>query len=253
MSAWFSSLRCAFAFLTRLPVGDANFDGCDVGRSTAWFPFVGLVVAVLELLVLTLAQRWLGDVAATVLAGAAMALLTCAFHLDALADMADGFGGGHDRASVLRIMRDHVIGAYGAVALMLALGLRISFIVGLAELDRVGPWLICAAAVGRWASAWTGWRRPYARREGAGLGSAVTDHVGPVQVAIASSIAALICWVCVGWWAALIAGLALLICARLGRMCMRKIGGVTGDTLGATTMLVELGVLGLGLALELAR
>lgn len=253
MSATFASLRCAFAFLTRLPVGDANFDGREVGRSTAWFPLVGLVLALLELLVLTLAQRWLGEFAATVLAAVAMALLTGAFHLDALADMADGFGGGHDRASVLRIMRDHVIGAYGAVALVLGLGLRVSFIVGLAELDRVGPWLICAAAVGRWASAWTGWRRPYARREGAGLGSAITDHVGPVQVAIATGLAALICLVFLGWRVALVAPLALLICAGLGRMCMRKIGGVTGDTLGAVTMLVELGVLGLGLGLELAR
>lgn len=256
------SLRCALAFLTRLPVGEANFDGRDVGRSTAYFPVVGVLLALLELAVLALALPRLGAMAAAVLACAAMARLTGAFHLDAIADMADGFGGGLTRERVLEIMRDHVIGAYGAVTLVLALGLRVAALAGLAGagLGILGAWLIAAGAWSRCASAWMGWALPYARASGQHgqkrLGAAVTDHVGRREVVVATSLAAalsLAAFACsLDAWVlplALTLGVSLVTVTAMARLCLRRIGGVTGDTLGATTQAVELAVLTLGLAL----
>ncbi|MEM7152718.1 MAG: adenosylcobinamide-GDP ribazoletransferase [Myxococcota bacterium] len=243
------SLRCAFAFLTRLPVGNAAFDGRDVGRALGWFPVVGLVVGLIQWMVL-LATAALPPWVSATLAAVVMALVTGAFHLDALADMADGFGGGHTRADVLRIMRDHVIGAYGGVALILGLSLRIAVVASLIACGRAGVWVCVAAAVAKWSSALLGWRLPYARRETTGVGSAVTDHMGWPELLQATTAAVLIAMLALGWKGALPLVVTLVVAVGMGRWCMRRIGGVTGDTLGATTELCELAILTVGLLVE---
>lgn len=243
------SLRCAFAFLTRLPVGDAAFDGRDVGRALGWFPVVGLTVGLIQWGVLLLTSALPPWVSAT-LATVVMALVTGAFHLDALADMADGFGGGHTRADVLRIMRDHVIGAYGGVALILGLSLRIGVVASLVTLGHAGAWVCAAAAVAKWSSALLGWRLPYARRESSGVGSAVTDHMGWPELLQSTTAAVLIAAIVLGWYGGLAVLTTLVVTVIMGRWCMRRIGGVTGDTLGATTELSELAILTLGLLVE---
>lgn len=238
-------LRCAIAFLTRIPVGDAAFDGRDVGRATAWFPLVGLGVGAVQWCVITALGPSAPPLVAAVLAAIATALVTGAFHLDALADMADGFGGGRDRAHVLEIMRDHVIGAYGGTALVLALALRVVATATLVEADAAAPWLLAAPALAKWSTPALGSRLPYARREG-GLGAAITDHVGPPQLLGASAVTLLLALVLLGGHAFVALGIVGLVTAFMGRLCLRRIGGVTGDTLGAAAEVGELALLVLG-------
>jgi cobalamin 5'-phosphate synthase/cobalamin synthase len=232
-------LFAAVAFLTRLPVPSRPaFDGADVGRATLLFPLVGaLLGGVLALLAAALGPR-LPPLVAALLVIALSALLTGALHLDGLADMADGFGGGHGRDDVLRIMRDHAIGAYGAVALVLVIGVKAAALAALiARGDALGP-LVVGPALGRWASVPLARFLPHAREEG-GIGSALTLHVGSVELGGATLLAGALALALGGvrglvFWAGVAA--ATLV---NGIVCRRRIGGITGDTMGANTEVCE--------------
>ena len=134
--------RLAFMLLTRLPMGQMA-EAPPLAASVWAYSVVGAMVGALAGLVFSFAA-WAGlpPVTAGLLAIGAGVLLTGAMHEDGLADLADGFGGGHTRERKLEIMRDSRIGSYGVVALVLALGLR-------AEL-----WPPC-----RWRAWWGRWRR----------------------------------------------------------------------------------------------
>jgi cobalamin 5'-phosphate synthase/cobalamin synthase len=169
-------------------------------------------------------------------------VLTGALHLDGLADMADGFGGGRTRDDVLRIMRDHQIGTYGAIALIMTLLLQISAIASLIERDAAARFLVVAPAASRWAMVLLGRRLPYARPE-PGLGRALTDHVRDREV-WGSTVLVLVIATVVARWSGLVSlALTLPLTAGLGFVCWRRIGGVTGDTFGATAVLCETVVL----------
>jgi adenosylcobinamide-GDP ribazoletransferase len=221
-------LLAAFAFLTRLPIPLA-FDDADVGRATLWFPAVG---ALLGLCAAGIARTPLPPLVTAVLVVAFGALATGALHLDGLADSADGFGGGRTRDDVLRIMKDHAIGAYGAVALILILLLKIACI---PQLDWRA--LVLAPMLARWTSVPLCRLLPYARA--AGTGKALYDHVGAVEIAGATLLAAGGAW-WLGGMRAVVCGLGVIGASAIGALvCARRIGGITGDTLGANTEICE--------------
>jgi len=175
------------------------------------------------------------------------ALLTGAPHLDGLADMADGFGGGRTREDVLRIMRDHAIGAYGAVALILLLAVRAAALTALIGAHHAEPTLIIAASLARWTAVPLGRFLPYARgrdpnsdsAQPGGLGAALTDHVGPTELLGATFFAGAVAIGLGGTQGAIAWGAVALFTFGLGRECANRIGGVTGDTMGACTELCE--------------
>ena len=226
----------AVSFLTCLPVGRwFVFDKEAVARSARWFPMVGAMLGAIFAGVLLLLVRVLPPLVSAVIAVAVLARLTGAMHLDGLADTADGFGGGRTRDDVLRIMRDHSIGAYAGVALILVLALKVASISALAAADTLVPALVLAPVLGRWSSVLLSATQPYARpgNDAAGTAGAPTRLVGRVELIVATVIALA--------FAALLdplrglvssASVALLTAAWAWR-CRQKIGGVTGDTLGA--------------------
>lgn len=227
------------AFLSRLPVpGAATFGAEDVGRATLAFPLVGALLGALLVLARHGLYPGLPPLVAAFLLLAVGALLTGALHLDGLADMADGFGGGHTREDVLRIMRDHVIGAYGAVALLLVVGVKASALAALLERGQADLALVVAPALGRWGSVLQGRWLPYARRSG-GLGSAITDYVGWTEVVGATVLAAGLALGLLGWKGALALGLVAVITGVQGAWSLQRIGGITGDTMGANTEVCE--------------
>ncbi len=117
----------AIAFLTRLPAPSRMaFDAKDIGRSARWFPLIGLMIGGFLVAALQLFTLVFPPLVTAFLIAAIDALLTGALHLDGLADTADGFGGGRTREDVLRIMRDHAIGSYGAVALIFVIAIKAS-------------------------------------------------------------------------------------------------------------------------------
>lgn len=228
----------ALAFLTRIPVRNAGETPEAIGQSASVFPVIGALVGLAEVLVLWTCRRLMPPGLTATLIVLTGILLTGALHLDGLADMADGFGGGRTRDDVLRIMRDHQIGTYGAIALIMMVVLQISAIANLIEHDLADRFLVVAPAASRWAMVLLGRRLPYARSD-TGLGRALTDHVRDRDVWTST---ALVLAIAVGLAReAGIVSLAftLTVTAGLGLLCRRRIGGITGDTLGANAVLCE--------------
>jgi cobalamin 5'-phosphate synthase/cobalamin synthase len=226
------TLPTAVAFLTRIPVPVSWTGGAEiVGKSARFFPLVGVLIGALPWLIwLGLGER-LPPLVLAALIVAAEAWVTGALHLDGLADFSDGFGGGHARDDVLRIMRDHLIGAYGATVLILDILLKTAAIAALIERHQAGPWLLLAPGIARWATVALSYLGPYARASGTG---AVSNYVTTMELVIASAFAAAFA-ACLRLPGAGAAGVVLFLSWFFLRWSRRRIGGVTGDVIGACT------------------
>ncbi len=230
----------AFRFLTRLPIpGEAPAAG-DPGRSCAWFPLPGAAMGLALALAARFAAPHLPPALAAVLATAGMAWMTGGLHLDGVADVFDGLGGGRgDRERTLRIMRDSRIGAHGATALVLVLAAKAA---ALAELfARRDPWpLVAAPALARFAVVPLVVLLPCARSEG--LGKAFHGTAGSREIAIAAVLAAAAAAPFAP--ASLVPSAAALAAAALtGLSLHRRLGGLTGDAYGAAIELAEVAYL----------
>lgn len=228
-------------FFTRLPLPAFDFGTRTLGQAIWAAPLVGVAVGVAGGLVFLLALI-LGvpvPVAAALTLATTM-LVTGALHEDGLSDVADGFGGGRTRERKLEIMRDSRIGAYGAAALGMSMLLRWSAIGSLANPLYVGLALIAAHTASRALLPAFMNRLPAARADGLGAGAG-TVASEPALVALAIGAVALVPLGFTG----LIAGAVVLGVLFFGfrAICMRQIGGQTGDTLGALQQLAEIGVL----------
>lgn len=192
----------------------------------------------------------LGTAALPPLLAAALAvglgvLLTGAFHEDGLADTADAFGGGRGREEVLRILKDPRLGTYGVVALVLTATIRV------AALAALEPWAALAAlpavhALARGAAVGAIGTFPAATEEGLGAGYARQVSIGRAGPGLVA--ASLIAGAAVGWWAIPAAFVAAGVGLAVGLMAVRRIGGVTGDVLGAVEQLAEVALLVLSAA-----
>lgn len=227
----------AFRFLTVLPVPGSQPGEGERGRILAWFPLPGLALGAAAAGAGWLLAGHLAPLVSAALIVAALAWLTGALHLDGLADVADGLGGGHgDPARAMSIMRDSRIGAFGATALVLVLAIKV---VAVAELlGRPGtPWaLVCAPVLARFAAVPLVVFFPYARPEG--LGKAFHDQAGARELAIAALLAAATV-AAAGPRTLLPAGGALAVAAALALLVRRRLGGLTGDAYGAAIELAE--------------
>lgn len=240
MSSRISDLLAAFGLLTRLPLpGTAGHR-----PGAAWaYPLVGAVIGALAgLLGMVAAGSGLALPLAALLVVAAQVMMTGAMHEDGLADMADGIWGGWDRAARLRIMRDSRIGSYGAIALMLGLMARVVALTLLLEMSA--GWalaaLIGAGAMSRAAMPALMLMTPPAREDGMARSVAGSR---PEPALAAAAIAALLSLVLLGWSALPAIFWTALITFALGRLAMRKLGGHTGDVLGAGQQLSEIAIL----------
>jgi len=237
------SLLAAVAFLTRIPIRRA-FSTEQVARAAAWFPLVGGLLGLVYGAVWFGATRVVPPFVATILVLVCEALLTGALHFDGLADMADGFGGGRTRDDVLRIMRDDAIGVYGATALVLMLLLTAACLVALKTPLLVACWLAAGGAFGRWAIVLLSRALPYARPA-----DAISSHVG-VRELILATLTVSATGFLIRWHALVAAAVTLFIALALGAFARRRIGGITGDTLGATSQICETAVLLTGVMLN---
>lgn len=243
----FGSLITALRTLTALPV--PGRDAPRLASSLPWFPLVGALLGALLLGVAAACEAvtsrgWpQGTACAVVAAGA---LLTRGLHLDGLADWADGFWGGHDREKVLRIMKDPVIGAFGAIALACLLLAKWAAVEVLAREGQV-LWILPAMVVSRTIQVYLAVALPYARAEGGKAAAFVQDagyrHLAGALILAAILLAAIL-GLQAGWALSLLGG--LLAAVLFGAWCRRRIGGITGDLLGACSELTETLVLTLG-------
>ncbi len=234
----------ALTFLTRLPapgptrawVGHAPD---MLARSARWFPAVGLVVGAIAAAVWLAASAALPPAVAAGLALAAGIAVTGALHEDGLGDCCDGLGGHAPRERALEIMRDSRIGAYGAAGLVFSIGLRWAALAALDPASGAAALLI-AHSGGRAMIAAALALAGYARTEGlATSAGGVESREALVALAIALGVA-----VVLGLGAGALAFLVAAIAAgvMLWRL-VRRLGGYTGDGLGAIEQVAEVAAL----------
>ncbi len=237
-----SGLGAAWRFLTRVPIGRADGDPAVMDRAPQWFPTVGALIGAVAGACYALAEPLLGPTPAAALAVTAGALLTGAFHHDGLADIADAYGGGWDVEQRLAILKDSRHGTYGVMALVCVVVVQVS---ALASADRwQGLTLLVAAHSGARAGALALVRwAPRARTAGLGGPRPATT---PVIVALggAAAFQVLLLGALAAWSIAAVT-VAVLAVHLLSR---RKVGGVTGDALGAAEQVAETAVLVCGAA-----
>ena len=231
----------AVQLLTRLPVPAAWVRAEDVPRGTAWMALVGAAIgALVGGTALLLTQTGLPPRVALLIGVGAGAWVTGALHEDGLADTADAFGGGHTREDVLRILKDSRIGSFGALALGLALCLRVETLASLPPALWIGA-SVTAHAGARAAASLVLAALPYARSEGVAGNMTPGARLGACTSLLTAGALA---WRLLAPTAAASAVLATILGALLvGFAARQRIGGQTGDVCGAAAMVAELAVL----------
>jgi adenosylcobinamide-GDP ribazoletransferase len=236
-----ASARAAVAavtFLTRAPVGRAVVvGGDDVARGAVLFPVVGAAVGGLAGAVAVLLHPHVSALVTAGIAVAVAALATGAMHIDALADTADGFGA-QTREGALAAMRDSRLGTFGVTAVALDLVVKTAAVAAL--LDRGGTLraLVAAGALSRAASPPLAAVLPYAG-ESAGPGSVLSGRLGAAAASVAAALGVAIAVAVAGTTGLVLAGAVAVSTVCLGVVFRRRLGGVTGDCLGAATELGE--------------
>lgn len=254
-------LLTAVQYFTRVPMPRwVGHGAAELTGTTRYFPAVGMVVGAVGAAVFWAASMVFPSGIAAILSTVATVLLTGALHEDGLADTMDGLGGGHTRERALEIMKDPRIGAFGALSLMLLLALKITALSAL-PLVWIVATLIAGHALSRWCAVLIVWRLPYARADGSTRARPVVERVAPTDIVVATvfGLAPLVAWVAMAlaemtllstpnapgvpapFVAGGLAGLlgALAATVLLGIWYRRRLGGYTGDTLGATQQITE--------------
>ncbi|MDB5932105.1 MAG: cobalamin-5-phosphate synthase [Polaromonas sp.] len=278
MTQFIRDYLLAVQFFTRIPITGSlaewvGYSPEQLRASAAHFPGIGVPVGAVAAAVFALLQALLPDstfspLVAAVLSTIATALLTGGFHEDGLADVADGLGGSYDRARALEIMKDSRVGAFGAMALVLALLCKVALLAILGSVEGIpvaadaspfNGWYVCAAL-------WTGhivsrglpllmiWWLPHVGDTATSKSKPLADQLSPSALLIAfawcfgalalASLALDAMNLIVG---CSFAGLALLGLVRFFR---RRLQGFTGDCLGCTQQVCEIAFY-LGLAVSL--
>lgn len=233
----------ALQFFTRLPIPRwVGFQPHWLHHASRYFPLVGLVVGSATAAVYWAAAQVLPPAVAVLLSTAAGIYLTGAFHEDGFADACDGLGGGLTRERALEIMKDSRIGAYGAIGIVLLLAVKCAALAQLPPFAAIGA-LLVAHPLSRLMAASLIWRMDYARAEGKAKPMAEQMSGAEFLIATACCLPAVLAAAGLGWldWRGIaIGGVAMaLVTLWFARKLQRRLGGYTGDCLGAVQQLTE--------------
>src|SRR6266403_567160 len=237
---WLDDLLAATAFLTRIPMPGRD-TRASLARAYRAFPLVGVGIgATIGGLYLLMLRIGLPTIAAAALALGAGAMLTGALHEDGFADLADGFGGGRDKAAKLDVMRDSRLGTYGALALLTSFVAKIGAL-SILPRSEVLVAMIATHALARAPLAVLAASMPYARADGLAASAGRPDSLIALTACV---VAALIALVALPATTAMIAAFVTAVAAAsLAALAQQQIGGQTGDVLGAAEQVCEVAVL----------
>ena len=242
-------LLTAIQFFTRLPVPAwVGHSAEQLNQAARYFPLVGIVVGALSAAVLWLCAQALPLSLAVGLSMTASILITGAFHEDGLSDFTDGLGGGFTREKALSIMKDSRVGAYGAIALVLALLLKYQALLELCgkhTLLFVTAALIAAHSFSRLMAVSLMLTQNYIRDDDSARAKPAAQQISATSftVALLTGIASLgILSVAGAQTSGILTAVfaALLMRAYLAWRLQKRLGGYTGDCLGAVQQLTEL-------------
>ncbi len=234
----FRALHQAVMFFTRVPLPSLrDWVKADLERASTYFPLVGWLVGGVAALVWWSAYPTFGAQVASGLSLAATLLLTGAFHEDGFADVCDGFGGGTTPDRVLEIMRDSRVGAFGAIGVVMVLGLKWQLVASLPF--ALGPVLLLAGhAVSRGAAVSLLATASYVRTE-EGKAKPLATRLGVGRGVVALALALMPLLLLPGWLPVAVFG-PVVARVVLTRWFVHRIGGYTGDCLGAVQQIAEL-------------
>jgi adenosylcobinamide-GDP ribazoletransferase len=230
----------ALGYFTRVPVPRwVGFEREYLNAAARYFPLIGAMVGGVAALVYLVAMRVFPAGVSVLLSMAATLVLTGAFHEDGLADCIDAFGGGYTREDVLRIMHDSRIGAFGAIALVMALALKWQTLSALPQ--TYVAWLMVAAhAASRTFAISYLVTLDYVRAEGKAKPVAQRMSLSSFVIAMIFGLP----WLFVFDWKLACATLIVLAVLRflIGRYFVKRIGGYTGDCLGFSQQVFEIAI-----------
>ena len=242
ISSWFREIAVAGAFLTRLPFRiESPIRVSDLGSAVHMFPVIGLIAGSLGAAAFWIAaQIGLNSIASGAIGLAAVVWITGALHEDGLADFFDGISA-WDRDRRLEIMRDSSVGAFGVLALIFSIVFKVSILAELLTDGTAFSALIAAVAISRGMMPLLMYFMTPARADG--LGSEAGRPSGKA-VGMAVIISGLISGILFdGWSVILILFSAAIAVMGLGLLAQRRLGGYTGDVLGAAQQFAEIAVL----------
>jgi adenosylcobinamide-GDP ribazoletransferase len=215
-------------------------DADSMASSLPWFPVVGMILGGIVYMFGTILMQFIfsdwPEATAFILVSAGI-YVTRGFHLDGLSDWADSFGAMNNRKRMLEIMKDSRVGAFGVMALVMVLLGEWIAITRLCRHDEL-IWIIAAYIVSRMSQVELAVTLPYARSEGGTSGAFVHEAKGSHRW-IAFSLAIVLLFILFRWQ-----GIAMLLIGEVIRItfgfwCKKRFGGVTGDLLGACSVIVE--------------
>lgn len=250
----------AVQFFTRIPVPAwVGHSPRQLDQAARYFPLVGISVGGVSALVLWLVAFVLPATLAVALSMLASILITGAFHEDGLSDFVDGMGGGYTKERMLAIMKDSHVGAYGVIAIVLALLIKFQVLLALANAYSIvllSATLLAAHAVSRLMAVSIMLLQEYVREDETARVKSVVQGISRTSFTIASltGLTALAMLPLAGASvASVLVALtcSILLCIYLAWQLQRKLGGYTGDCLGAVQQITEIGFY-LGLAATLS-
>jgi adenosylcobinamide-GDP ribazoletransferase len=250
-------LVVATQFLTRLPTPPVSgFEPLWLGRSLRYFPLVGGAVGLLNVAIWWLAIRWMPASVAVGLMLAASLLVTGALHEDGFADACDGFGAGRTAEQTLAIMKDSRIGVFGAVGVFMLLGIKWSVVVNLPP-AALPVAIVSAHVVSRWCAIGLVWCLRYVRSGRPGKSQPLDGALPALEWLLSGLLGAILAAlvaVATGFTSTLVEATLIgvvastIVAVGCGFYFRARIGGYTGDCLGATQQLSELACLTAALA-----
>lgn len=239
-----NSFLLAVQFLTRVPVpASVNYSAEHFAGSVRHYPLVGIFIGTFAAGVYFVANAFWPPVVAVIVSSAASILLTGAFHEDGLADMFDGIGGGTTPERALEIMKDSRIGTYGMLAAVIAFSLKISSLTLLSE-EMVVVTLVAAHGLSRLSSVVVIATSRYVREQGKSKPVATgSSRAGLLYAFAVGGICCAGLFLCLSP-VVMVAALGGLLVGHISARFIfeRKLGGYTGDCLGATQQFSELGI-----------
>lgn len=235
-----------FKFMTRIPMpGNSNYDPEELGKSMKYFPLVGIAIGILlclfyYFLTFVIASSWILALLLVLLG----VMFTGGIHLDGLADTFDGIFSYRSKQKMLEIMKDPRLGSNGAMALIFYFLLKTVLLVEIYTNDGIemGVVLLVVPVIARLNSVLNCAVSPYARVSG--MGKAFVDHTNSFGLVVATIITTIYTLLVSYYFLGDIRMIAvipvmMLLGTYFAKVMQRKIGGVTGDTLGAVLEMSE--------------
>jgi adenosylcobinamide-GDP ribazoletransferase len=232
----------ALQFLTKITLKrDISYTDQELGQSAVWFPAVGLVLGLILVLLNILLSYGLPEPIVNILLITAQIALTGGLHLDGLIDLADGLYAGDTPQRVQEVMRDTHVGSMGLITLFVVLILKL-FSLNAIDAAYKNHILLIMPTLSRWCALYTASRYKYARQE-TGTGQVFTKESDQQGFLKASILPILLCIVLMGAKGVWLVMMVFFTTVALGTYLNKRIGGMTGDSLGAVNEIIEVTVL----------